>query len=296
MSSEFSQEEPTRRHSESPSTLPKLEFTADDHAGDSKNYVRRVLGNSSLMCRCCVCPDDGCRSVVIMAFIIGPTAVFMSSVVPSSEWYTQIIAGLLCILDCFMLLFASACDPGIILPLKKGEPIPVNQQITVNGKEYEQEVCKTCKVLRPARSSHCRVCDVCVEEYDHHCGVVGSCVGLRTFRFFTLFFWITTILATFVFARSVAVAVMMDFSEQTKTDLGRWHAAATIVCCIYSALAGCCVVGNLGFYTQMACRGQTQKDLYGTRKYEEQDCSCFNCCARLFGRMPPSRITAAELI
>jgi hypothetical protein len=47
--------------------------------------------------------------------------------------------------------------------------------------------CRVCNLRRPPRTSHCHTCGVCVLEHDHHCGVIGGCVGLRSLRYFTAY-------------------------------------------------------------------------------------------------------------
>lgn len=47
--------------------------------------------------------------------------------------------------------------------------------------------CRTCKIKRPLKSSHCRYCDNCVVSFDHHCFWVGHCVGARNHRVFICF-------------------------------------------------------------------------------------------------------------
>eukprot|EP00916_Digyalum_oweni_P020437 GHVL01034025.1.p1 GENE.GHVL01034025.1~~GHVL01034025.1.p1 ORF type:complete len:411 (+),score=54.63 GHVL01034025.1:24-1256(+) len=46
--------------------------------------------------------------------------------------------------------------------------------------------CTTCCVWRPVRCSHCSSCDNCVLEFDHHCAVLGCCVGSRNHKYFVL--------------------------------------------------------------------------------------------------------------
>ena len=52
-----------------------------------------------------------------------------------------------------------------------------------SGKVY----CGTCQIFRPERASHCKACQCCVEVLDHHCPLVGNCIGKRNYQFFCAF-------------------------------------------------------------------------------------------------------------
>jgi hypothetical protein len=70
-------------------------------------------------------------------------------------------------------------DPGIYPRLADGVPDPLAHEPLA--------LCRVCKLKRPLRSSHCYTCGVCVLEHDHHCGIVGGCIGQRTLRYFVAY-------------------------------------------------------------------------------------------------------------
>ena len=47
--------------------------------------------------------------------------------------------------------------------------------------------CAVCNIWRPPHASHCSECNVCVLRMDHHCGAMGTCIGMGNQRFFVAF-------------------------------------------------------------------------------------------------------------
>ena len=55
---------------------------------------------------------------------------------------------------------------------------------------YNDNLCKTCKFIKPARSKHCSLCGICVGKFDHHCPWINSCVGVGNYHYFLNFLFI----------------------------------------------------------------------------------------------------------
>jgi hypothetical protein len=272
-------------------TLPKEAAYSVDHPH------KAVLGTMRRLCGCCVVARDGAASLVLSVFILFPVIVFCTSVARDAA--TLAVTVVLTLLTLLVLLFAVTCDPGIVPPASvTGDWRELDEVVEeeVKGLVVRRTVCRTCRVLRPPRSGHCARCDTCVREYDHHCGVLGACVGERTFRFFALFGVCGAALAGVMFVRSVWIAAETDFAaEWPKGHRQRWHLVATLGCITYTMLGGSCLLGLGGFYTHLACRGLTQKDLHhddnlAVAKAFRRPNPVAACCCRLFGPIPPSQV------
>ncbi len=80
---------------------------------------------------------------------------------------------------------------------------PLPRVIRVRGaRDVKVKWCETCGTYRPPRSSHCRMCDNCVENIDHHCTFLNTCIGRRNY---------TTFFAFLIFTL-LSLAIMIAFS------------------------------------------------------------------------------------
>ncbi|TPP54330.1 DHHC palmitoyltransferase family protein [Leishmania donovani] len=64
----------------------------------------------------------------------------------------------------------------------------------VNGVPMERKWCSTCNMHRPVRAAHCYICGLCCYDHDHHCGVLGICVGRRRVEMFSTFVSVATMM------------------------------------------------------------------------------------------------------
>lgn len=106
--------------------------------------------------------------------------------------------GLVC---CVFLLLTSLTNPGIV-PKSSAPPSlsgsPVSDYCTT------LPFCVTCHVYRPSLAGHCRRCNNCVAQFDHHCRMLGCCIGELNRRYFLL-------LLTALTAHSVVVSLCLVY-------------------------------------------------------------------------------------
>jgi len=153
--------------------------------------------------------DFFCPNICVWCFIIVPSSFYFLWVFPAL-WQKGVYALPALTLVIFLIttgsLLATCCsDPGIIprrevilvtndamrleaamgynpLGHSKGKDADSRVPTELSGQGYRW--CRTCRIIRPPRSSHCPDCDNCVLRYDHHCPFVNNCVGQRNYHFF----------------------------------------------------------------------------------------------------------------
>lgn len=52
------------------------------------------------------------------------------------------------------------------------------------------QLCVTCRIVRPLRAKHCATTDRCIECFDHFCPWVGNAVGKGNRHYFLIFLWL----------------------------------------------------------------------------------------------------------
>lgn len=99
--------------------------------------------------------------------------------------------GTIIMFTCYFTFYkASTSDPGFIKDSPKYSE-KYDEIMYTSGNQ-----CKTCKIIKPARSKHCKFCDKCIERFDHHCVWINNCVGVKNHKWF-LAFLCSHILITF---------------------------------------------------------------------------------------------------
>lgn len=53
--------------------------------------------------------------------------------------------------------------------------------------EMVTDYCPTCAVRVIPNRKHCIICDICIEDFDHHCFWINTCVGKNNVKLFRIF-------------------------------------------------------------------------------------------------------------
>ena len=100
--------------------------------------------------------------------------------------YNYILPAMLFLLNEISLFATAVVEPGIV-PMRKSsvKTLVLSHELRMYNKHL---YCSICNLVRPdSRCRHCKHCNCCVSVLDHHCPWIGTCIGIRNYRFFFLF-------------------------------------------------------------------------------------------------------------
>lgn len=281
----------------SPEDLSHLDFFDKQISTQGRGpFVRAPLGKMWAPCgeEACKIPMYAPWSWCCVGGAVSVTGTFFIVwVAPEAEIWSRVIVGVFMVALLALIFLGGCSDPGIVLPARTDSPAVQEQVIEIIGVgKVTLDVCKTCRVLRPPRSSHCSLQGVCVDNYDHYCGVTGTLVAERTFRYFTLQLIGYVLYAAFIAIRCIVLVVTDGDKLASEGRGGVWRAVCTYILLVIGCLIACCVSGIAGHYIELSCKGRTLKDERGRKKFlpDEEGYSCIRCVQRLCGAMVPSRL------
>jgi hypothetical protein len=98
---------------------------------------------------------------------------------------------------------------------------------SIDGVPMERKWCSTCNMYRPVRAAHCYICGLCCYDHDHHCSVIGVCVGRRRVEMFATF--VTVAAAACLLPTFVVLCALYTHSELITTTLQMLACAFLVV-------------------------------------------------------------------
>lgn len=251
---------------------------------------------------------------------------YTAGLLQATVWL-QLIVWISALGSCALLLAVNLCDPGSLPAGTEADPLIAAFDEGVlepeeDGAYHRSELgdwmhyddqdrcwykwCRTCKIWRPPRASHCGVCGVCVRRFDHHCQLVGNCIGNDNHRFFA-----AMLILLQVGSGTLSFVSFRGLLTQTMRHSHAWERVDTycylIPCIIYMYISilllfGCghlfsivCDVTTKDFVssdtwtTDPPCRGQRSLPMLA-RAWKKI------CCAQVALRPRPARDTGPDVL
>lgn len=200
--------------------------------------------------------------------------MFIPAAWPLLSTFRRINATILVTLPYVFLYYAASRDPGYILPANHPEEMalyPYDFTVFHPGNN-----CRTCNLLKPARSKHCNICKHCISKFDHHCIFINNCVGYANQHFFLLLLLTTGLLtayASYIGTSLVSSIIVKDLPEWNLLGRGyTWTqyfniwafamqentrmSAITLLCILTTPL----VFGLLGYHIYLIWAGTTTNE------------------------------------
>jgi hypothetical protein len=180
-------------------------------------------------------------------------------------------------------------DPGYLELGHPPPPVPPQELAAMQAAAPYH--CLTCGIYRPIRSKHCVACNRCTAEFDHHCPVVGNCIGKGNRREFAAYLFILLIaevlwmkLAVLFWSREFARVASLGLYSDSVSLIRVWKVFSALPGTAYmSLLVVCIIIGTVSLAgRQFFCIliNLTTAELLRRQKYQhfrsESDGKFFN--------------------
>ncbi len=140
----------------------------------------------------------GRHPTVLIFFVVllaGSQVLFLPGAWPRLAAVHRACGPVAAALPYVFLWLSARADPGVVTAATHArwmEHYPYDFALFRPGQR-----CRTCGLLKPARSKHCGVCGRCVHRMDHHCVFINNCVGYGNQHWFLLLLLSTAVLTAY---------------------------------------------------------------------------------------------------
>ena len=220
-------------------SLEKIHKNDKDKRNSDINHditnMYKKIGNNKFICNNKIILGNKYYNMIISFILITiPTILFiitMFFIYNHSSIPLAIVCIILYILIIICLLIGGCSDPGLVernneyaFYDNRKSAIKMN----IKGHIVKLNYCYTCFHFRPPRTSHCAECDNCVENFDHHCLWMGTCVGKRNYKYFFYLISLTSILCLIILISSI-IYLIQYFKNYFKDEDKRKHYLLIII-------------------------------------------------------------------
>ena len=117
-------------------------------------------------------------------------------------------------------------------------------------------ICAYCEVKRNGSVKHCQHCNKCVDQFDHHCPWVGTCIGERNYRQFCIFVFSTAMLLIY----AVVLSIWLIASDEGSLNERLQKHWAAMFCACYGTLFSLFIEILAACHCCLLCKGVTTKE------------------------------------
>ena len=276
--------------------------------------LNRKVGNTKFLCNNKLVVGNKYYHIIIsFTFITIPTVLFISIMfkINNTSTISLAITTIVLYIPIIFFLYKGGCsDPGLVQRNNEYAFYDNRKSIikmNIKGHMVNLNYCYTCFHFRPPRTSHCAECDNCVENFDHHCLWMGTCVGKRNYKYFYYLLCFVTFLCIFCFITSVYYIINYfkiyynKNKNKTKDTL-----IIIIILCFVGFIAIMFLIFFLSklfvLHTYLISSGLTfyehiKKKYFVTLDIRPYSRGCLrNIINRIFKRVPSSKLNVNEII
>lgn len=161
--------------------------------------------------------------IFFIILLVGGEIAYLPTVWPILSAMEQFTVAIAVICPYVFLYLSAAGDPGHITP--ENHAFQMAQYPFDFAMFHPGAHCRTCQLLKPARSKHCSICKRCIAKSDHHCIFINSCVGAGNLHWFILLLFSTAVLETY--GTMLGFSLLGTAIKLRYSDFSIWPPAAT---------------------------------------------------------------------
>ena len=281
-----------------------------------RNYEKGMnlltkIGNNKIICGNKFFVGNKYYHIFIsLILLILPTSIFISILVKINTKLSISILVLMIIffIPIIVFLFLGGCtDPGILERNNEYAYYDNRKSVlklNIQGHMINLNYCYTCFHFRPPRTSHCAECDNCVQNFDHHCLWMGTCVGKRNYRYFYFVIFFTTICSLIQFFCSIGYMIhhFKYTEDKFKSNESKYMVISLSFVCFFNLMFLIFFLAKLFYlHTRLLSKGLTfyeyiRNKYFVTLKIIPYSRGFFtNIYKKIFKKIPLSRLNLEKL-
>ena len=291
------------------SELIKKGITKNIKSYEKSMNLLAKIGNNKIICGNRFFVGKKYYHLLISFILLSlPTSFYISALIKintKSILFFIILVLIIYIPILFFLLLGGCNDPGILE--RNNEYAYYDNRksvikVNIQGHMTNLNYCYTCFHFRPPRTSHCAECDNCVENFDHHCLWMGTCVGKRNYKYFYFVIFLTTLCSLLQFFSSVGYIINHFRHKDFKSADSKYIVITLAFVAFFNIMFIIFFLAKLFYvHTWLLTRGLTfyeyiRKKYFVTIKIRPYSRSfCTNIYNKLFRKIPHSKLDLEKL-